>query len=119
MAPTEKLLREIIAGQAVLVTEVKTLNVRLFGGDGQKGVVPILFEKNEKLDQDIQDTKDKITVEIGKLHEAEIKPVQIKVADLENKSSNLAWKLGSVSAVGGSILGAAIAAAAKRLFGVH
>jgi hypothetical protein len=115
MAPTEKLLREIITGQATLVTEVRILNTRLFGGEGQLGIVPVLFDKQEASEKEIQTIKDKISAEIEKLKEKDLKAVNADVSELKRNASLLLWKTGAISGFGGSAVGLAASYFLRKL----
>lgn len=106
MASTNnKLLMDIATSQATLVEQVKTMNTRLFGGEGQKGVLPILFEKVEAHDKEIQEAKDKSDTEITKLKETEIADAKKQISELNTATKVTMWKVGSIGGLGGTVLG--------------
>ena len=105
MAPKQnELLLNIVSGQAVLATKIDTLNTRLFGGEGQKGAIPLLFEKHEEMTKTIQAVKEDANAEIVKL---------------KTKTTLGAWKTGTISSVGGSVFGIGLTLLFRKILGFH
>jgi S-adenosylmethionine:tRNA-ribosyltransferase-isomerase (queuine synthetase) len=111
----QELLMKIAEGQAVLMTEVKTLNTRLFGGDGQVGSIPFLFQKHEEVAKELQTTKEKIKEDV----DAEIEKANTKITELDKKSSLVLWRTGLISSLGGSAIGIGITMLFNKIFKVH
>jgi hypothetical protein len=121
MAPSSqhiKLLTDIAASQAKLVERMDTMNVRLFGGEGQRGALPILFDKHEEVVKAVTVVKDKITTDLKEFDEKEVKPLEEKVTELQQDVKVTMWRTGAITGIGGSFLGAGIAVMIKKLFGV-
>jgi hypothetical protein len=109
---------KIVEGQAALASEVKIMNTRLFGGEGQPGILHMLYEKQEGFTRDLQNVKEKITLDIAAFDEKKIEPMVADIAEIKNDVSVTAWKIGSISSVGGAGLGIGITMAIKKFFGV-
>lgn len=120
MAPRENaLLRQIVAQQAVLSEKFDTLDQRMFGGPGQDGAIPILFQKHDKLVETIQRVKDEAASKVDTLRNTEIKDLKVEVSDLKTDAAVSRWKTGTISALAGSGVGIGVTMIIKKLFGIH
>ena len=119
MAPSNKLLTELIAGQAKMSEQITKLDTRLFGGEGQEGTIPLLFDKLEEAHKKIQDTRDKAAAELQAIKDKEIKALEDKTATIEKDVNVTMWKTGSLSSIGGAGVGIGITFLIKRLLGLH
>jgi hypothetical protein len=118
MAPKD-MLRQILDGQIEMATKLETMNIRLFGGEGQKGSIPFLFEKQEGLSAHIQTVKDETMSAIQATKDVEIKAVEKDISKLKTQATLVMWKTGVISSLAGSGLGIGGTLLAKWLFGAH
>jgi hypothetical protein len=109
----ETTLLQVVEGQAALSTQVRTMNNRLFGGEGEKGSLPILFEKHDALIKEVTNVKEKINVDIAAFNEKEVKPLGAKVVELAKDTSINLWRVGAVTGVAGSAAGVAVSMSLK------
>ncbi len=120
MAPKENtVLIQILQGQTELTTEVKNLNTRLFGAEGQKGAIPVLFDKHEALAIIVQDVKDEALAAVQKTKDVEIGGLKKAITDLQTQATITLWKTGTISSIAGSGVGVAATYLIKRIFGGH
>jgi hypothetical protein len=120
MAPKDStILMEILQGQTALTTEVKNLNIRLFGAEGQKGCIPVLFDKTESLSTHIQAVKDEALKGIQETKDVEIGGLRDSVSELKTKATIAMWKTGAISSVAGSGAGIGITMLVRKLLGIH
>jgi hypothetical protein len=120
MAPKDSsVLRQILDGQIEMATKLETMNTRLFGGEGQKGVIPIIFEKHENLASHVQGVKDEALKAVQDTKDKELKELEKDVTDLKTKATLTMWKTGAISSLAGSGLGIGATLLAKWLLGAH
>lgn len=120
MAPKDSsMLRQILDQQIQTTTEVKNLTIRLFGAEGQKGSIPILFEKHEHLVTVVQGVKDEALSAVQGVKDKEIGDIKTKIIDLETGATITQWKTGAISSIAGSAIGIGITVLVKKLLGIH
>jgi hypothetical protein len=119
MPPSNKLLMELVAGQKVMSEQIGKLDQRLFGGEGQEGTVPLLFEKLEEAHRKIQEAKDKAAEELQAVKNKEIKALEDKTVAIEKDVNVTMWKTGSLSSIGGAGVGIGFTFLIRRLLGLH
>jgi hypothetical protein len=100
----QQILIELSNGQSALMTEMKIMSQRLFGGDGQEGSLKFIYRKHEELQADVSEIKEKIHTEIKGFKESEHDPLCDKVSKLESASEVTTWKIGTATGVGGASL---------------
>lgn len=111
----QKLLLELVSGQSALVTEVRTLNARLFE---QNGVIPNLYQKHDEAMKEIQAAKDKVTNAVDELKDKELKEHDTKIRDLEKKTTLVLWRTALITSVAGSGVGIGVTMLVKKIFKV-
>ena len=120
MAPKDSsTLTEILSGQAVLITEVKNLNTRLFGAEGQKGCIPVLFDRQEALGAHIQLVKDEALKAVQATKDIEIGGLETAISDLKTKATITLWKTGLISSGAGGAAGVGISMIIRKILGTH
>jgi hypothetical protein len=120
MALTDRLvLRQILDSQIELATKMDTMNTRLFGGEGQKGCIPILFEKHDHLSGVVQIFKDEALKAVQSVKDVEIGNIKVDVNDLKTNAKIAMWKASAISSVAGGGLGIGVTALVKKLLGMH
>jgi len=113
------MLMEILTGQSALTTEVKNLNIRLFGADGQKGAIPVLFDRQEALGVHIQAVKDEALKAVQETKDVEIGGLRSAIGELKTQATIAMWKTGSISSVAGTGVGFGLTILFKKLLGIH
>ncbi len=120
MAPKDSTaLAAILTSQATLIAEVKNLNVRLFGADGQKGVIPVLFDRQESLSAHIQSVKDEALKAVQEAKDTDIKNLEEDINELKTSAKITLWKTGAISSLAGSGVGVAVTFLIKWMLGSH
>ena len=79
---------------------VELLNTRLFGGAGQKGAIPYMYEQHEALTKNLNDNKQELLDKI----DLKKQEVDESISALEEKHNKLDkkvnWYTGGVAAIG-------------------
>jgi hypothetical protein len=120
MAPADKsTLRQILDGQIELVIKMDNLNTRLFGGDGQKGCIPILFEKHELLSATVQNFKDSALKAVQDTKDVEIGTIRMDIVDIKSNAKLAMWKTSSLSSIIGGGVGIGLSLLVKKILGIH
>ena len=105
------ILVQLIRGQERAATALELQNRRLFGGDGQKGSIPALFDLQQALAQKLDTNKDELAAKIETTKEvlsekmvvmkaaadADVKLVAERQQKLENRAN---WYAGGLAAIG-------------------
>ncbi len=112
----QELLMKIVEGQAILAEKVETMNVRLFGGEGQQGALKFMYDKHDEHTKEISAVKDKISADIKKFNEDEVKPLVDKVTSLATESRVTMWRVGALTGFFGTAMGIGIELLIKKFF---
>lgn len=62
---SDPLLISLAQGQARIEQQVKDISVRLLGGEGQEGVLPLMFKNHKELEQRVDSLENKKTFASG------------------------------------------------------
>jgi len=119
MAKQGDLLLQLVKGQAEIATTIETHNTRLFGAEGQKGAIPLLFEKLEQITREVQAVKDGAAKDVQELKDTEIAQCKDDIAEVKKDLSVTMWKTGSISSAAGAGLGIAASVFVKKFLGLH
>lgn len=94
---------------------IDEVNIRLFGGNGQEGVLTFLHKADEKLGSEIIKLRD---TEIRDLRDKDVRALADKIGELETNAVVTSWKLGTISAGAGAGLSIGLTWLAGKL-GFH
>ena len=94
------ILVQLIKGQERAATQIELQNNRLFGGNGQKGSIPALFELQQTLATKLDTNKNELVDKIDGFH----KTLAGKIDDVEDKHNvldkKMNWYAGGLAALG-------------------
>lgn len=112
----QDLLMQIVQGQSALAQEVKTMNIRLFGGEGQQGALKFMYDKHEEHVREITACREKISMDIKEFHDKEVKPLDEKISELKTDSRVTMWRVGALTGLFGTGVGVGIEMLIKKVF---
>jgi hypothetical protein len=94
------ILVQLIRGQERAATALELQNRRLFGGDGQQGSIPLLFQQHKELAAKMDATKDELATKLDDFKTV----LTVKIDGVEDKHTALDkkvnWYAGGLAALG-------------------